>query len=160
MDNLTQEELKSILSYDPETGVFLWIRSFRGKKRNEAGSLDHYGYVNIRCFKRLYKAHRLAWLYVYGSLPDGELDHVNGDPGDNRISNLRIATRLQQCTNTKIRSNNTTGFKGVSRANGRFVAFIKNGKSKYLGAFDTPEQASEAYALAAREAFGEFARVS
>lgn len=158
---MTQEELKKALRYDPETGLFVWLRSFRGKKKADAGYIDLYGYRNIRCHGPLYKAHRLAWLYIYGEWPSGEIDHINGVPGDNRIANLRIATRSQQNANNKLRCNNTTGFKGVSRVNGRFGAYVRiNKKSTYLGTFDTAEEAHKAYVDAAREAYGLYARAS
>lgn len=169
---ITQHRLKEVLSYDPITGDFLW-KDYplpSGKKRRRhgstcvgsiAGNIDNStGYIRIRYDGILYHAHRLAWPYTYGEWPSNEIDHINGTQNDNRLINLRPANRRQQCANTRINARNKVGMKGVCRTrNGRYAAYIKiNGKSKYLGAFDTPEEAHLAYQIAAMEAHGEFAR--
>jgi len=107
-------------------------------------------------------AHRLAWLYVTGSWPDFEVDHVNLDGTDNRWANLRLATSSQNQRNRRLQSNNTSGYKGVHKLknNGKFLAYIKvHGKQKRLGIFDTAEQAYEHYVAAAEELHGEFSRI-
>jgi hypothetical protein len=170
---LTQNELKALLDYNPETGAFIW-RDFpfpSGKARRRhgkgsvgsiAGSTDISGYREIRINYKMYKAHRLAWFYVYGAWPEGEIDHANGDPSDNRIANLRTATRAQQNANTKMRRTNKVGLKGVCAYGTRYVAYIGvgGGKTKYLGSFATAERAHEAYLSAANEIYGEFVRVA
>lgn len=111
------------------------------------------GYVNIKLGGKLYKAHRLAWLYVYGSFPVGEIDHVDGVRHHNWISNLRDVSSSENHQNLrKPKSNNQSGFLGVYPRRGRWAASIKvKGKSYFLGDFDSPEKASEAYATAKRD---------
>jgi hypothetical protein len=90
----------------------------------------------------------MAWIYLYGEIPDGmEIDHINGDRGDNRLENLRLATRVQNSINTRVSSRNKTGYKGVCEVGGKLLAqFRKPGeKSSYIGAFDSPELAYAAY---------------
>lgn len=163
-------KLRSILSYEPETGLFRWtsgVRTGNGAMRLPpgavAGTRTSDGYIQIRIEGVLYRAHRLAWLYVHGEWPNAEIDHANRDGTDNRLCNLREATRSQNIANTKRRSSNISGFKGVSWSKnaGRWVAFIRiGGRSKYLGYFDTPESAHAAYVAAAKCSFGEFARAA
>jgi hypothetical protein len=161
------EELRQILSYDPKTGVFTWrVGSPRGGRQiagNVAGNLGVEGYRHIRIKKRLYLAHRLAWLYVTGDWPGGDIDHKNGVPGDNRFANLREVTHAANMQNSKRRKHNTSGFKGVrlsaAKKNKRWFATIqKDGRMVYLGTFPTPEEAHAAYRKAAEVHHGEFAR--
>jgi hypothetical protein len=162
---LTAEYLREVLDYDPETGVFRWRRAVarNTKAGQEAGvSYPQKGGVmrrRIGVGYGRYLAHRLAWLYVHGEWPAGEIDHVNGDPLDNRIVNLRPATRSQQMLNRRVM--NTSGYKGVSywEARGKWRAQIRfNGRNKTLGYFLTVEEAAEAYLFAALEHHGDFAR--
>jgi hypothetical protein len=158
-------ETKSrLLDYDPETGVFTWKP--RGRRNSwdarytgaRAGTLEN-GRIVIRIGNRCYKAHRLAWLYVHGAWPDGHLDHANRSPADNRLANLRLATRSQNAANTRKRSDNTSGFKGVcwNKKTRKWVAQVRvKGEARYLGLFDSPEEAYAAYQQAAMAAFGEF----
>ncbi|WP_245270062.1 HNH endonuclease [Nitrobacter hamburgensis] len=170
---LTQNELRTFLNYNPETGIFLWrdypLPSGKARRRygkasigSIAGSTDTYGYREIRINYKMYKAHRLAWLYVYGAWPEGEIDHANGVPGDNRIANLRLATRAHQNANTRRRRDNKSGYKGVCRYGDRFHAFIGvgGGKTKYLGSFATGQEAHAAYLDFAKKIYGEFARAA
>ncbi len=120
-----------------------------------------HGYRVIRIDNQLIMAHRLAWLYVHGELPSGEIDHINGDRSDNRLANLRLATRVQNNQNTKTRTDNTSGHKGVCfhKQAGRWMAYINaSGKRTYLGLHNSKEEAAQAYAAAAQELHGEFAR--
>jgi hypothetical protein len=98
-----QADLKQILDYDQNTGVFRWAtRKCQRKRAGEiAGSVSNKGYVMIGIDYKKYSAHRLAWLYVHGDWPAGEIDHINRDRTDNRISNLRVATRRQQIENSE-----------------------------------------------------------
>ncbi|MBH3259961.1 HNH endonuclease [Serratia marcescens] len=156
-------ELLERLHYDPDSGLFTRLKdtgSPKGKKGVVAGSLKKQGYVDIRFNGQIYKAHRLAWFYHYGEWPDGEIDHINGIKSDNRISNLRAATRAENIRNIGRRNKNRTGFKGVGNAGKKWQARIThNGSKIYLGLFDTPEEAHEAYCKAARNLHGSFANV-
>ena len=117
------------------------------------------GYIRIGIQGRLVGAHRLIWIYHNGDIPDSiEIDHSNNIKHDNRIENLRLATHSQNQFNTVKYKNNTSGYKGVYFCQNKWVAEIKiNGKKKYLGRYDTPELASEAYKSAAEEYHKEFA---
>lgn len=151
---LTQERLRELLDYDPDTGNFTWRkpcnRFSQIKAGDPAGCIHPRGYVHIKIEGSAYKAHRLAWLYVYGRWPNPAIDHINRVKTDNRISNLRETDQLGNMQNKGIYRNNKVGYIGVSRArNGRYVAQLQVAKkNRHLGVFDTPELASEAYQLA------------
>jgi len=113
----------------------------------------------IKIDGELYRCNRLAWLYVHGELPTSLVDHINLDPLDHRIANLRLATKAQNSANATKRKHNTSGFKGVFRRGDRWRAQISSQKVKYfLGSYSTPEAAHAAYTNAARRLHGEFAR--
>ena len=161
---LTRARLTSLLAYDQTTGHFAWRVATNGRVKvgQRAGSPNRDGYIQIKIDRRLYGAHRLAWFYVYGAWPVEEIDHRNGRRADNSLSNLREATRAQQMANLKRPRTNTSGFKGVSfhKKRRRWRAYIAvDGRPRHLGYFDTAEAAHAAYAAAAAEQFGEFARV-
>lgn len=148
---LTQQKLHSLLDYDEETGLFLWRKrdwpahQWSGRK---AGSSDAAGYMNIKLLGRTYKSHRLAWLYVHGSWPDCEIDHINGDRGDNRIRNLRDVDRAENLQGLRLYANNATGMRGVfhCKTRNRYRARVtKNGKQRYYGSYRTAEEASARY---------------
>jgi HNH endonuclease len=158
---ITQARLKKLLRYNPKTGKFFWrvIASPDICIGDRAGWLDN-NYWRIKLNGKNYRAHRLAWLYVYGQFPDGNLDHKNRNPSDNRISNLRSASRGQNRANAL--SSNGTGFKGVSKVKGMSHGNMwqadlqKDGKRTYLGVFSTPEAAHAAYCAAAKRLHGKF----
>lgn len=161
---LTQEMLRSLLEYDPETGIFHWRIRHNNRIRADrvAGTLTD-GYINIRIGGLTYGAHRLAWLYVTGELPSVQIDHRNTDRGDNSWTNLRKASPSQNAANAKPRTDGSSGVKGVSweRRRNKWVARIRvNLRRIHLGQFERIEDAQAAYAAAAAKAFGEFARVS
>lgn len=112
---MNQRDLKRILSYDENSGEFMWKTrlSNRGVVGKIAGTPSTHGHVQIRINGVFYKAHRLAWLYVYGELPDGEIDHINHNPYDNRISNLRNVSHKENARNQSMRKTNTSGVTGV-----------------------------------------------
>jgi hypothetical protein len=147
---LTQERLKELLHYDPDTGIFtnLTQRANCVKKGAVAGWNDN-GYVRIEILGKNYRAHRLGWLYMYGAFPKKDVDHINGDRSDNRIANLREATDLQNGQNRHAPGkNNTSGYLGVSwsKRENKFIAQIRvNRKGRQLGFFDTAEEAHECY---------------
>ena len=161
---ITQGELKEILRYDPESGEFYWAKP--GRKRvmsRPAGNLAPNGYRYIRVSGKLVCAHRLAFLYMTGEMPDGSVDHINGDRADNRWMNLRLASRSENACNSRLSSRNTSGKKGVSwyAPGAKWRATIqKNGKCHSLGYFDTVDQAEAARISAAEKLHGEFARAS
>jgi hypothetical protein len=143
---ITQKELKQFLHYDQNTGIFTWIKK-SGQKPiigNIAGSTLLGGYIAIRLKNKRYLAHRLAWLYVYGKFPKNKIDHINGNPSDNKICNLRQATYQQNNCNSKKRKDNTSGVKGVVWRNDckKWQAQLYiNYKKIYFGTFDNLELA-------------------
>lgn len=158
---ITQEELKEILHYDPETGIFTWLAVMgRARPGHRAGHVNNVlGYVLIKIRTRRYLAHRLAWLYIHGYLPPDDTDHINGIRGDNRISNLRPATRSENTINQGIRCNNTSGYKGVywDKQREKWHARCRaDGKTYYLGRFDAVEDASAVYQAFAAKHHGAF----
>lgn len=113
---ITQAELKEKLNYDSETGIFTWIPrcKYYQRQRLLAGhSIKNRGHIIIGINGNEYYAHRLAWLWQYGEFPNGAIDHINQNPLDNRICNLRIADKSLNGHNSKMRKNNTTGYKGI-----------------------------------------------
>lgn len=153
--DLSRDELMRILRYDPETGVFTWRGT--GKK----AGWDCNGYCRIQIRGGQFLAHRLAWFYVHGVWPDRYIDHANGNPGDNRISNIREATPTQNRLNSKRQSNNTSGFKGVSwndNAGLWHCRAIVDGKRIHIGYFADPSKAHEAYLAAAVSSNPQFVR--
>ena len=161
---ITQAELKERLNYDPETGVFTWRKTSNPKYLGaQTGRIPlkgkTAGYVEITISKKDYVAHRLAWLYVYGSFPERALDHINRVKHDNRIANLREATPAQNNMNTGITVRNLSGFKGISYrpSMGKYVASISVlERDLYLGSFATPEEASAQYERFAKAIHGDF----
>lgn len=162
---LTVERAREVLSYDPETGKLTWLITLspRAVKGKEAGHRMKRGSaVQLRIDKRLYSAHRVIWLMVYGVWPT-EVDHIDNDPLNNRLSNLRAATHAQNLKNMSMHRDNAQGVKGVYRnkhASGYFSQIMVDGKQHYLGRFKTKEQASAAYNAAAKRLHGEFAHMS
>lgn len=153
---LSADLVRELFDYDQSTGLLI-RRTRRGSRAltgAPAGSIDAHGYRQIQIARRLYKAHRLIWLHVHGEWPNQQIDHVNGDRSDNRIGNLREASNQQNCHNT-VRTFGVTasGFRGVSRHEpGLWRARISvNGRTKHLGLFSTPQQASAAYLAAKSE---------
>lgn len=157
MTELTQQRLKELLSYDPETGLFINLTQRRPQAKigSVAGCKHYSGYIHIKIDNKKYMAHRLAWLYVYGEMPKKELDHINEIKDDNRIVNLRLATHKENGQNVSSpRIDNNSGFRGVSwdKKAKKWCAQIGiNGKYKNLGYFVTPEEAYEAYLKAKRK---------
>jgi hypothetical protein len=160
---LTQEYLKEILEYNPESGLFIWKvrKSRRSAIGSGAGTRSKKGYFSISIDSKVYRSHRLAWLYVYGKFPENGIDHINGNPSDNSIHNLRIASQQSNNKNVTTRCNNSSGYKGVSfdKNTGKWKAQAQvNGKKKHLGLFTTPEEASVVYNEYTKEHFKEFYR--
>lgn len=158
--------LREILEYFQETGLFRWRITKRANAK--AGMLAAptsklRPYTQIGIDKKLYSAHHLAWFYVYGhwpNYPEEEIDHVNLNKRDNRISNLRMATRSLNRGNLRVYQNSKTGIKGIRRRpSGRYEAQIQINKRKIcLGTYDSMSEASSAYCAAAIKYFGHFGR--
>lgn len=148
---ITQQELKTLLNYDPNTGLFTWKIPKKGRKVN-AGGMRKDGYYRICINYKRYLSHRLAWLYVYGEFPDKCIDHINLNPSDNRICNLRLATIAENGINRKLQLNNTSKFKGVRFVENRnkwMARITVNNKMIYLGIFVNIKDAALAYKKAA-----------
>lgn len=172
--SITQERLREVLDYNPETGVFTWkVRVLRDEFRRTdkvwntrwagkvAGFTRPDGYIGLMVDGRKCQAHRAAWLYLHGSWPPADLDHIDGDKSNNAAWNLRHASRSKNMANIGAHADNSVGAKGVyrDRRTGKFVARISpNGRSIHLGVFDNLSDAKMAYARAAAKHFGEFAR--
>ncbi len=161
--NLTQERLQVLFHYEPETGEF--IRKVKTSNStcigDVAGTVQRRGYIQLRVDGVLYLAHRLAWLYMTGRMPENEIDHRDLNKSNNAWSNLRPADGSLNNANKPTQKNNALGLKGVSRHNrgSKFRADIRiNGKQKYLGCFSSQDAAAKAYADAANDTFGEYAR--
>lgn len=138
------------MNYDPETGIFKWNTrpNFMVSIGDIAGGKDKNGYRCIKINGRMYKAHRLAWLYVYGEWPANEIDHIDGNPGNNSINNLRSATRAENRQNLSIKAKNKSGIRGVywHKQHSKWCVQIKvNHKAKHVGLFDDLQEASAAY---------------
>lgn len=158
---LSAEQLRSVVHYDPETGVF--TRTVRLAQRHHVGDRadtevtgGHLkGYRRVSLFSERHLAHRLAWLYVHGTWPEKHIDHINGVKGDNRIENLREADDKLNIENTRTaRADNAIGLLGVHlhKETNRWRARLQtNGKALHLGLFDTPEEAHAAYLVAKRK---------
>lgn len=149
---LTPERLKELLHYDPDTGLFTWLvdRGAHRCKGQHPGTPDATGYLMIRVDYVIYKAHRLAWLYMRGEWPKEYVDHINGIRTDNRWDNLREANPAQNTINSQPRPNKT-GLRGVTvSSKNSFKASIRiDGAYVYLGNFPTAEAAHEAFKQAA-----------
>jgi len=148
---MNQIELKEKLFYNPATGDFFWKEGQHNhvKKGQLAGYIrtSHTGtpYRIIKINNQNYRAHKLAWLYMTGDWPKHEIDHKNRIGDDNRIKNLRDVTASQNALNRKVKSNNTTGFSGIEKRGKKWRAIITtNKKRKYLGTFDTKDEAQRA----------------
>lgn len=163
---LPVDQLRSILDYDPLTGLFRW-RWDSAKKPNVnsrdtkriAGTINAYGRRVIKIKGRLYYCSRLAWLYIHGRWPDQEIDHINGNRSDDRIANLRDCSREENQHNTGLCSRNTSGYKGIywSKQQSAWIATItRRGTKQHLGSFDNADDAASAYAAAIHAVDGEF----
>lgn len=164
---LTQDRLKELLSYDPETGVFRWksARTSSIRAGRQAGYLNATGYRTVVLDKRKHWEHRLAWLYVHGKWPEHYIDHINGVKDDNRICNLRDVTKqLNQQNEKRARSSSKSGFLGVTHVKRHlklakpFAARIWFDKKLHsLGHYATAEEAHAVYVDAKRKLHAGFA---
>lgn len=144
---LTQQTLKEYLHYNPNTGIFVRIKDpYRNPNAigNIAGGLTNNGYIDIRIKGKKYPAHHLAWMYMYGDFSQKHTDHINHDKTDNRISNLREVSILENTQNRSKRKDNKSGFTGIiwkAERNKWFTYITVNKKKLYLGIFTELENA-------------------
>lgn len=161
-DDLTVARLREILNYDPETGVFTRRtggQGFRCEAGRVAGSPHSAGYINISVLGKRRLAHRLAWFYVHGQWPVGDIDHIDGDRSNNRIANLRSVNRSGNLQNQRAaKPHNKTGFLGVrldtrlKTSERKYVAsIVVDGRQHRIGSYYTPEDAHAAYLEAKRK---------
>ena len=136
---ITHSLLIEKLQYFPETGIFVW-----NKNGDVAGYPKSNGYMQVRIDGKYYLLHRLAWMYIHGEFPNGDIDHINRVRNDNRLNNLRVVNRCENQQNRSIQINNTSGVTGViySKKYGTWRARIKaNNTYCHLGSFKTFEDA-------------------
>lgn len=177
VDSITPEILRELIDYRPVTGKFywrergleffkderskkIWNTKYSGKETFTTDDSDGYKMSSVLGIK--VKAHRVAWAIYYGEWPGNFIDHINLLPGDNRISNLRLATNSQNMMNGSLRSDNKSGYKGVywCKEKGKWAAEGKiDGRKKFLGRFDCPKAAYLAYCAHAEEHYKAFARI-
>lgn len=127
------------LQYFPDTGLFVWT-----KNKDVAGYSKSNGYMQVRIDGKYYLLHRLAWMYVHGELPNGDIDHVNRIRNDNRLENLRVVNKCVNQQNRSLQTNNTSGVTGVvySKKYDCWRARIKaNNKYYHLGSFKSFDEA-------------------
>jgi hypothetical protein len=153
MKDITAETLRALLAYDPETGEFRWRVSRGGVEAGAvAGCVDREGYTCIKINGTSFKSHRLAWLHTHGAWPEHQIDHIDENKSNNRISNLRdVPQSMNQHNAIKPRKDGTSGYRGVSweRGNKRWRAQIQaNGRKQCIGYFKSAEEAHAAYLAA------------
>lgn len=159
-NSISINDLRKLLRYDPSSGLLFW-RINRGNAvlGAPAGWQKQNGYREVSVLGRHLQVHRVAWVIHHGEWPSDQIDHINLDPSDNRISNLRLATQAENNWNVGPRKTNKLSLKGVCRKNGKYMAQIQVRRKKiYLGFFDSPELAHDAYCRAAAKLHGEFMR--
>lgn len=164
--NLTPERVRELLDYNPDTGELRWKVS-RGNRVPVGSVAGHV--VNRSNYSRVYVsidwvpylAHRLIWFHVHGVWPDNEIDHIDGNANNNRLSNLRQADRYENCSNSKRKPGRVTGYYGVQAHGDKFGSYIvARGTRHFLGVFGTAEAAYEAYKKAAHEMHREFSKLN
>lgn len=155
--DLPREKVQALFNYNPDTGALTWRgdsgRWGRIKAGTEAGAACTGGYRQVRVDGRLRMVHRLAWIHANGPICTEMIDHINGDRQDNRLCNLRQATREMNTQNIKrANSRSSHGFLGVSRQGNRWRAEISvKNRQQFLGYFPTPEAAQAVYLTAKRQ---------
>ena len=153
--DLTADYVRNILEYRPKTGELVWRERIARCVHvgDIAGCRDDKGYITVGIHKRIYKAHRLVWLIAYGEWPTGLIDHIDGNKSNNRLDNLRLVNETGNAENVrKPNKRNQSGFMGVVFVNNRWrTSITAKNKTRYIGTFDTPEEAHQAYLKAKRQ---------
>jgi len=162
-DAVTADYVRSVLDYDPNTGIFTWEKSGCGRSGMRAGSMNANGYWQIGIGGAVYTAHRLAWLHTHGAWPLRLIDHVDGNKANNALANLREASRVQNAFNQKANKRRS----GILTPKGAYFSekgqnwkavITTNGRRRHLGYYPTPEAAHAAYVKAAITEHQQFAR--
>ena len=160
-DEIIAERVRELLKYDPETGIF--TRKMRTAQRHKIGDRADFlvtsgnseGYCRVSFDSKRYLAHRVVWLYVHGSWPELDIDHINGNKSDNRLANLREVDRSTNLQNQRrARKDNVSGLLGVTTfiPNRKWRASVYiNGKRIHIGMYESPEEAHQAYLVAKRQ---------
>ncbi len=154
-DDLTQEYIKSLFDYNPNTGIFTnkIRRGKAGRKGAITGNLKSNSYTNITIKRTTYLAHRIAWLYMTGGWPTKDIDHINGIKTDNRWENLREVTKKQNQMNRKVNKKSKSGYKGV-----RWMKGTKKWQAMtILGLYNSKEEAALEYNKAVQKLYGKYA---
>jgi hypothetical protein len=154
--SISAQQLREFLSYCPETGIFTWRTNGA-----HAGYVERNGYRRIKVKQRIYSAHRLAWYYMTGEWPSVCIDHINGERGDNRFSNLRKADDSQSIWNRNVGRKSRTGHKGVYKnphSHGWIARIGHRGRTLNLGTYPTPEEAAAVFRVHEAALRGEFVR--
>lgn len=169
---ITPQELRELIEYDPATGAMLWrqrdehhmpdLRARASWNARYAGKpvssyRNEWGYNVFSVGSRKFQAHRVAWAIHYGEWPEDQIDHINRDPADNRIDNLRSVSLAENLRNKGSYRNNTSGYKGVTwhKSSGKWMAQLKvSGRNIHLGLFDDPAEAHAAYTRRVEQEFG------
>lgn len=159
-NEITHERLLELVEYDPISGIFInKVSRPKSPKGKVLGSKNASGHLVFQLDKVIYLAHRLAWYYVYKEWPNSTIDHIDRNPSNNSITNLRLANRSENSRNSKINSRNTSGIKGAffdKRRNKYYSQIVFNGKKIWLGYYSSLEEAGKAYADKAKELHGDF----
>ena len=144
---LTQDRLKELLHYDPETGNWMWLQDKSSARcGDEAGTVTTQGYRVVKLDGKLHRLHRLAWLYITGSWPLSTVDHINGVRLDNRWANLRTVSQRSNCTNKAAHRAGRLPGCYYWQARGRWRATVSiNGQSTHIGMYATEQEAHQAY---------------
>lgn len=143
-----ESQLKEVLRYEHETGLLFWTdKAHKSVKNKRAGTPNHLGYIIVLFKGRRYYAHRLAWLLTHGCWPEKMIDHIDGNPSNNAILNLRdVDNQTNQINRHKARKDSSSGLMGASPFRNKWKAQIKrNGVVKYLGLYDSAMEAHKAY---------------
>lgn len=151
---ISQEFLKDRFVYDPETGDFYYRKSDK-----KCGYINHSGYRYITICYKTYIVHRLIWVYMTGSYPPEDIDHINRNRLDNRWVNLRAVSRSENSKNRSVSKKNSSGYPGVGynkRDEKFYAAIMVDGERHYLGYYDSAEEAGKAYKEASLYYYKEF----
>ena len=156
---LTQSRLKELVSYDETTGKFFALVSRGNIKAGNELVGEKEGYRQIHIDGKNYYAHRLAWLYVYGTMPSQMIDHIDGDKKNNKIENLRHVSDFENARNSAKKKGSASKYRGVCWSHGSWVACIRvNGKLKTIVRSKREEHAAMMYDIASLQYHGEFGR--